>query len=153
MPNRTADYAELVRCIVHDDWADYDRRTQKLNEESGWDGWSEFLTSAFLVAVERRFDEATDPAEVIRFVAEARAEFTASGSDFDPAGAEAMINSVLGRASAAGVDTQTVVQVEIVLIRKLLRDSNLTDAELHAFLAEAEQISAEWSMEGEAGQP
>ena len=153
MTNRTADYAELVRCIVHDDWAAYDQRTQRLNEESGWDGWSEFLAAAFLVAVERRFDEANDPAEVIRFVAEARAEFTVSGSDLDPTAAEIMINSVLDRASAAGIDTRMVVQVEIVVIRKLLRDANLTDADLDAFLVEAEQIGAEWGTESGTGEP
>jgi hypothetical protein len=147
MTSRTADYAELVRSLVRDDWTAYDQRTQQLTEDGGWDGWSEFLGAAFVVAVERRFDQTTEPAEVIRFVADARAEFSASGSDFAPAAAETMINSVLDRASAAGVDTQTVVQVEIVVIRKLLRDANLTDGELDDFLAEAAQLSMEWTKE------
>lgn len=150
MTNRTADYAELVRCIVRDDWAAYDRKTEQLNDESGWDGWSEFLGAAFVVAAERRFDETTDPADVIRFVADARAEFSPSGSDFDPADAEKMINSMLGRATASDVDTRSVVQVEIVLVRKLLQDSNLTAAELDVFLAEAEQFGVEWRTESEA---
>jgi hypothetical protein len=147
MTSRTADYAELVRSLVRDDWTAYDQRSQQLTEESGWDGWSEFLGAGFVVAVERRFNQATDPAEVIRFVAEARAEFKASGSDFTPEAAEKMINSVLDRASAEGVDTQTVVQVEIVVIRKVLRDANLSDAELDAFLTETAQLSAEWTTE------
>jgi hypothetical protein len=145
MTNSTADYAELIRCIVRDNWTAYDQKSQQLNEQGGWDGWSEFLGAAFVVAVERRFDQAMDPADVIRFVAEARAEFTASGSDFDPAAAELMINSVLGRASASGIDTQSVIQVEIVLVRRILQESNLTDAVLNDFLAKVDEIRAQWS--------
>jgi recombinational DNA repair protein RecT len=83
--------------------------------------------------------------EIIRFVADARAEFSPSGSDFDPVAAETMIKSVLGRACAGSVDTHTLVEVEMVLIRKVLKDANPMSDQLDEFLAEAEGVATEWA--------
>jgi hypothetical protein len=143
------DFAEMVRCIARDDWGTYDQITQRINEKNGWDGWSEFLAASFLVAVEQRFTRSTQPTEIIQFVADARTEFSASGSDVDPTAVEAMINTVFNRANTSAIDSRTIVQVEILVVRKILKDSNSTGDQLDAFLAKADGIRTAWSAPDE----
>jgi hypothetical protein len=144
----TSRFAALVKHIVNDDWENYDRLTQELDEKGAWGGWAEYLGAAFFLAVDKRFAPSDDRSEIIRFVADARAEFTASGSDIDPAAAETMVRSVLSQADAPALDSATVVSVELVLVRKLLIDAALDGEQLDAFLADVEQIADRWVGQG-----
>jgi hypothetical protein len=141
----TNDFARLLRHLVRGEFAEHRRLTAALDERDGWDGYAEFLGAAFFLAVERRFQPGQEVAAIIRFVAEARAQFDETGSDIDPVAGETLVRAVLGDADASTIDSRTVGKVETVLLHKLLTDEALTDEQLDAFLDHAQRLAAEWA--------
>ncbi|MGI5214642.1 hypothetical protein ACQEUR_17100, partial [Plantactinospora sp. CA-290183] len=68
-----AELPAYVRALVRGDHQAHDQLQAQLDAE-GWEGFPRFLSSLFFLAVDRRFGENATPAEVIKFVAELRAD-------------------------------------------------------------------------------
>jgi hypothetical protein len=145
------EFAQLIRHIVAEDWDEYDARVQALHDRHAWDGWAEYLGAAFFLAVDRRFKTDEPVSSIIRFVAEARAQFDASGSEIDPAAAEALIRSVLGQVDASGLDDGTIAKIETVLLLKLLTDAGLVGDRLDHFLGDVQPVAERWVSQRTSG--
>lgn len=110
--------------------------------------------AAFHLAVHRRFD-GRPPAEVIRFVARARIRYGPDGPlKLDPRRCEKMIMEVLAGTGrrAAGVSKWQNAK-HMILTRELIKDEQLTDAELEEFIAEAVRLASGWRLLGKHERP
>lgn len=127
-------HAATLRALLRGELRAYERRLRILAEP----GWERFLTTAFVVAVDRRFGPAQAPASVIRFVAAVRERYDRTGCEIDPGTAEALVWAALGRrpAPAAG-GTATA---RSLLLLGLISDEDLTERELTAFLTEVVEL-------------
>ncbi|HEX8346169.1 MAG TPA: hypothetical protein VF657_15725 [Actinoplanes sp.] len=126
----TAGHAATLRALVRGDLRAYERRVRVPAEP----GWEEFLATAFVVAVDRRFGPAQAPASVIRFVAGVRERYDRTGCEIDPGTAEALVWAALGRRPAPPADGTATARS--LLLLGLLTDEGLTEHELTAFLTD-----------------
>lgn len=138
-------YASLIRAGVTEDDAAFDRI---LDEIELTNAPAEFLGAAFHVALRRRF-ATRDPAAVIRFVGEMRTESDRTGEDIDPAAAERAIQCVLdGREPEIPFDADELAEIECLVIVKILRDTDLSEARLDQFFAECDVVLNEYVNSG-----
>ncbi|GIJ25608.1 hypothetical protein Vqi01_07700 [Micromonospora qiuiae] len=102
------------------------------------------IGAAFAIAVNRRFGADATPAGIAKFVATARASY--DGGDSLPAlEMEGLIRAALGEPELAGNITPDVaLGSELFVLTRLLQKVSLTQEELDAFVAEAEQTAAEY---------
>ncbi|MEQ4306244.1 hypothetical protein ABNF97_33505 [Plantactinospora sp. B6F1] len=124
----------------------YRRHCAELDAE-GWDGFGEVVGAAFFIAADRAFASNVSTGEVIRFVADARAEIQDTGFDLDPKAAETLILAAkTGKADALEqLDQQTIIENEMLLLWKFLGD--LEDEELNGFLRDVDTLAEQWSKE------
>jgi hypothetical protein len=132
-------YAAALRDLATGRVRAHDRRLRGF-DGPGWERYGELLTSAFLLAVDRRFRAGQDRAPVIRFVASVRERYDHTGHDVDPATAEALVWAALGERAPLPMDRATVA-AQTLLVIGLLDDEGMSRAELAAFLREADAIS------------
>lgn len=139
MPTKS-DLIEFVRTLVKGDFVTNDRYEHKLDAE-GWDGWPQFLSALFFLAVDRRFHGRYDEAEVIRFVAELRAKTGEGGPSIDPSEAELLIKAVLEPSVEFDIAPQAMGEIETLVVYTILTEENLSDDDLDAVLREAQSIA------------
>jgi uncharacterized protein with PIN domain len=138
------DVVQYVRALVREDFEAHAHYEEAL-ERDGWDGMSQFLAAAFVLAVERRFGAGNpDPGAVIRFVADLRADLATTGTEIEPRAAEKVIRAALDGRSGFDYDQETVATVETVAIYKILSDQEPGEEALDAFLAEAADLAAHY---------
>lgn len=134
-------YASLIRAVLLDDNAMTDR---VLDEIERINASAEFLGAAFHVALRRRFTTRDRP-PVIRFVGEMRSASDHTGDDIDPSLAERAIQCVLdGRELDNVVDPDHLVEIEYLVIVKILRDAHISNAGLDAFFVDCNAVLAEY---------
>lgn len=108
--------------------------------EADWRRYADLLAGALLVAVRRRFVAGQDRAPVIRFVASARQRYDVTGTDVDPALAEAVVWTALGERPPVPDDAPAII-ARTVLLLGLLEDEGCTDQERDGVLAAATQVA------------
>jgi hypothetical protein len=133
-------YAAAIRDLAVGRVRDYDRRLRRF-DEAAWHRYAELLDTVFLLAVDRRFRPGQDCGPIIRFVASVRERYDHSGTDIDPATAEALIQAALGQCEPLELDASTVA-AQTMLVLGLLDDEGMSSTELTAFLRTAEQQCA-----------
>lgn len=134
-----ADAVALLRAMLVEDEAAYDRQVAKLNQTS-WDGAANLIAAAFLEACEYRFGAAPDPQAVERFVADARDAY--EPDDLDPQAAESLIWATFGDDERAGeIDPDDIVPTEMVLIHRLISEQRLSPDQIDAFLDSAANLA------------
>ncbi|MES9543696.1 hypothetical protein [Actinomadura sp. NPDC000600] len=102
-------------------------------------GYAALLAAGLFEAIQRRFvkdGEIADRSEIIEFVAQARAKGNESLEAINPGVAEQIILHALGKASLSGIDDQTVLGHQIVLLSALVGRANYSEAELNDFMAQ-----------------
>lgn len=130
-------YALLIRAALRADGVAFDRIVSELERV---DASAEFLGAAFHVALRRRFT-IRDPTQVIRFVGEMRANSDRTGDDIDPNVAERAIQCVLdGNEPDVPFDPDKLLEIEYLVILKVLRDADVSDAELDDFFADCNVV-------------
>ncbi|MFY1690172.1 hypothetical protein [Plantactinospora sp. WMMB782] len=141
-------HLELIRLISKGDGDSYRRHCAHLDAE-GWEGFGEVVGAAFFLAADRAFGTNVSTAEVIRFVADARAEIQDTGFDLDPRAAETLILAAkTGKPDALEkLDQQTIIENEMLLLWKFLED--LDDTGLDSFLNEVEALVEQWSRDAQ----
>jgi hypothetical protein len=139
-----ADYFDLIRQLIRGDHEAYVRRCEQLDDK-GWEGLGLVVGATFFRAVRKRFNKTYVAADVIRFVAEFRAEIGALGFDVDPKAAENLVRAALTDETEIVDDLEpsVVVEAEMLMLWKLLQ--HLTDAELTVEFEEANALAERWS--------
>ncbi|WP_422735998.1 hypothetical protein ACN263_20555 [Micromonospora sp. WMMD729] len=125
----------------------YERRLRRFTE-ADWRRYADLLAGALLVAVRRRFVAGQDRAPVIRFVASARERYDVTGTDVDPALAEAVVWAALGERSPVPDDAPAIV-ARTVLLLGLLEDEGCTEQERDGVLAAAAQVADNAAPDGD----
>ncbi|MFV2009391.1 MULTISPECIES: hypothetical protein [unclassified Micromonospora] len=135
---------KFVRTILIQDWEAYDSFVRQF-EEQGKGTPVAIIGYAFFVAVQRRFGQSLDPGEVMRFVADARANLT-EGHKLPAKEAEALIFAMLGMDIAGAeetvdkLDIGEMAEIQAQLLFRLIEDAQLSEEQLDAFLLEAEGL-------------
>ena len=147
---------ESVRALLEGDLEDYPRRTEGLDER-GWNEFGELVGAAFQRAVKQRFATAADPG-IGTFVGAACAVYESSPIAADPVSGEALVRSALGDDSGVAevlerYDEPDLARIELVLLRKLIADSQLSGDAFDAFLAETGTEAEPWSGRSAAARP
>ena len=130
-----------IRTLVRGDHAANDQIEAKLDAE-GWDGFPRFLAALFFVSVDRRFGEDATQADVIKFVADMRADLGDDAPEVNPAAAETLIFSVIDPSIDYDIDHQMIGRIQAATVHKVLAEEDLTDQELDAVLAEAVELAS-----------
>jgi hypothetical protein len=140
MPVTDAQVAAL-RALLSDDMDRYKLLSGQLDRAQARSGYTALITGAFCEAVERRFGENVQAAEVITFVGQVRASSERVARDLDPDIAERVIRVVYGDGSVRDLDDAVVIGAQILLLGGLIADEQLDEAELDAFLAAARKLA------------
>lgn len=139
-------HLDLIRLMAKGDADSYRQRCAEL-DAAGWEGFGEVVGAAFFLAADRAFPPNVSPAEVIRFVAETRAEIQDTGFDLDPKAAETLILAAkTGQAEELErLDQRTIIENEMLLLWRFLND--LDDETLTGFLTEVDALADQWGNE------
>lgn len=100
-----------------------------------------FLASLFFLAVDRRFRENYSPAEVIKFVADLRADLANGGPNISAEDAEALIRANLDPELDYDIEPSMIGKIQATVVYKVLTDASITDEQLDALLAEAAELA------------
>jgi hypothetical protein len=134
---------ELIQSMAHGDWGKTDALIADLDRDK-WAGGIQVIGAAFAIAVNRRFGPDTTPADVAQFVATARASYE-EGDSLPALETEGLIRAALGEAELAdNISPDVALGAELFVLTKILQDASLTQEQLDAFIAEAEQTAAEY---------
>jgi hypothetical protein len=138
--SQKSDAAEFIRTLVRGDFEANSQYEQRL-EERAWVGFPKFLTAVFFLAVDRRFGNLANQADIIKFVADLRGRGTGDVASLDPQATETLIRAVLDPAIAVKLDQTTMARIQTLVAHKILTDEVLSDEQLDALLAQAEQLA------------
>ncbi|MGW4462970.1 hypothetical protein [Micromonospora sp. NPDC004704] len=135
--------SDLIRAIARRDWGSADRLIAEL-DQLGWQGSTQVIGAAFAIAVHRRFDSTSDLREITRLVAETRSQFEDS-RQLSALEMEGLIRAALGEVDLVdSITPDDALQIQIVMLGKLLRDEDLTEPQLEEFISEVEETAAKF---------
>ena len=138
---------DLFRAAIRNEWDAVDRAIDQLGSDR-WLGGITGITAVFGLAVQRMFPADYQPHDVVRFVADARAEL-ANPDDIPPNEAEALVLAALGDTDyAESVPAEIAVPTQIALTLKIVSDEKPSDLDLERFLDQAEALAARWRKAG-----
>ncbi|MGX7675575.1 hypothetical protein [Plantactinospora sp. DSM 117369] len=132
---------EYIRTLVRRDRAANDRIEAQL-DASGWSGFPRFLAALFFLAVDRRFGETSSHADVIKFVAELRADLTNGGPGINAEAAETLISSILDPSVDYNIEQEMIGKIQAATVYKVLTEEHISDSDLDAFLTEAVELAS-----------
>lgn len=125
---------EMLRALLHGDFEAVDRHVYEVE----WDAGTELLNAAFWLAVNRRFTTSASEQEIAGYVAELNQRYEI----IEPSVAEAMIRAARGEDHLVdGLDPETALPVEMVLVHELVADQQPTDEQLEEFVAETLELA------------
>lgn len=135
---------DFLHTILTRGWDAYDSFLRQF-EEQGKGPPAAIIGHAFFVAVQRRFGQQLDQGEVIKFVADTRANL-AEEHELPAKEAEALVFAMLGINIAGAeetvdkLDIGEMAEVKAKLPLRLVEDAQLSKEQLDAFLLEAEDL-------------
>jgi len=116
---------------------EHQRLLSQLTTPEDREGYSLLLAIGFFEAVNRRFQpkgDVVDNKAVIDFIANLRARSPEVAERLDPLVAERMILHALGKGDIDGIDDNTKLSGQILILGGLIADSAPTETELDAFM-------------------
>lgn len=133
-----AEQVATLRAYLAGDFEEYERLYEQLDRDAARATYLALIEAACFEAIDRRFaGKDTTIADVIHFVADARARFDEVRDELDPRVAERIIRAVLDDDPIDDLDDKTRISNISVLLTVLIADENLDDAGLDEFLADA----------------
>jgi hypothetical protein len=141
----TDDQVVALRSYLRGDLDEYQRLVERLDRDAAKIGYSALLAAAFFEAVDRRFAEHNDDAEVVEFVGAVRSRSERLAEQIDPKVAERIIWHSLGKGSIADLNDEAVIGTQFTLLAALIVDAQLNDSQLDDFLAESRAVADEWT--------
>lgn len=137
------EFSDLIRAMTRRDWGAVDQLLDRL-ETSGWRGGNQVIGAAFAIAINDRFATGHSPTEVARFVAETRDQFPGTQS-LPTLEMEGLVRAALGEVGLIDdLSPETALQMQIVLLGKLLQDRDPNETQLEEFIADVERTAAEY---------
>jgi len=115
-----------------------------------WNDYADTVKAALAIASERRFG-AGDYGEVIRWVGDIRARASDREGELYPLLAERLIGAAAcddAPELSEPVNGDAFARVTMLYIPAMLRDLDLSEDQLDAFFAEAEDLAQQWRREG-----
>jgi hypothetical protein len=137
----TDDQVATLRAALTDDMDRYRQLFGQLDRTAAKKGFTALLAAAFGEAVERRFGQGRQRAEIVTFVGDVRSRSDRLARELDPDISERVIRAVLGDGSVRDVSDAAVVSTQTVLLMGLIADEQLDDAGLDVFLASARKLA------------
>jgi hypothetical protein len=131
----------VLRALLADDQDLYKQLYARLDRDRDSGGYAAMINGAFARAVQRRFGNQHQPADVIEFVADARSRSGRLAQEIDPGIAERVIHLVLGDGSVTGVSKTALASTQLLLLGALVADEHFDDAGLDAFLASSRKLA------------
>ncbi|WP_341719463.1 hypothetical protein QQG74_06905 [Micromonospora sp. FIMYZ51] len=136
------EFSDLIRAMARRDWGTVDQILDGL-ETTGWRGGSQVIGAAFAIAINDRFPANPSPTDVARFVAETRSQFPDAQS-LPTLEMEGLVRAALGEVKLIeNLNPETALQIQIVLLGKLLQDRDQDEAQLEEFIADVERTAAD----------
>ncbi len=130
-----------LRALLTRNFDEHQRVIAQIKPVGGLAGYYELVTAAFFEAVDRRFGTRYTLADIVQYVAEVRTRLRNPDRGIDPNVAERLIRKALGEGTTRGIDKETLLRTESVLLTVLIMDEQFDDAALDAFLAEARALA------------
>jgi hypothetical protein len=140
----TAAQVAALRAYLVLDLFEADRLNRQLVQTDDLDGYGELVYAAFVTAARRKFSPTWTVADIIRFVANARAQRGGDADDINPRAAENLIRRALDDHVADEVDQETKARTQILLLAALVEDQQLSDADLDEFLGTVHMLTSQW---------
>ncbi|MEU1585344.1 hypothetical protein [Micromonospora sp. NPDC005710] len=131
---------DYIRTMVKGDHDSNDRIEARL-DELGWGGFPTLLGAVFYFAVNRHFNAATTPGEIMRFVAEMRASSPVGTPEIDVHAAESLIRAAVDPDVDTAIDPQMAGRIQGLVILKVLGGGAVDDDELNALLADSAALA------------
>lgn len=152
--------ATALRAQLAMDFDEHNRLVDQLDLD-GVDrtGYVTLVAAGFFEAVDRRFYKTGTVSDIIAFVSKVRESSEDIADSLDPRAGERMIRHALGDSShpdfesIADIDDETVRGVQILFLGMLVRDENLDDAGLDAFMTDVRATADRWIARDEAEGP
>src|SRR6266516_2652175 len=114
---------------------------KQLARSGAVEGIGELLYAAFTVAARRKFSPTWTLADIVRFVAQVRAQASDEPSLLDPAAAEHQLRTALGAKLPGYPAEEARAQTQLVLLPALADSLGLDQAGLDGLLAEARPLA------------
>lgn len=108
-----------------------------LPEGEGREALAVLLQAAFAIAAHRQFSPRWSRADVIRFVADTRAQLLERPELLDPVAGEEQIRYALGDNVTITADTGSTTMAQLILLNALIRSLELSPAAIDDLLDEA----------------
>jgi hypothetical protein len=135
----------IIRAMLTENFGEYRRLNDELPSEDN-PAFALVLGAAFMKAAERRFGEHYDPAEVIEFVASARAHQVGPQS-VSAENAETAIRAALGDDSAMGkLDGSTTGAAYTAMLFALVHEHGAPEKEIDSLLSSAADAAREYLL-------
>ena len=137
----TDDQVATPRAALADDMDRYRQLYGQLDRAAAKKGFTALVAAAFGEAVERRFGQDRQRADIVTFVGDFRSRSDRLAHELDPDISERVIRAVLGDGSVRDVSDAAVMSTQTVLLMGLIADEQPDDAGLDAFLASARKLA------------
>jgi hypothetical protein len=140
-----------LRALLASDFEKYDELNARLDQATNRRGYTALIAAAFFKAAYRRFAKEGTAADVIDFVGDVRTRSDQVGEQLDPRAAERVLLATVSDGNdIEGMDGETRIATEFILLAALIADQNLDDTGLDRFLAEARSSPRNGLTEGAA---
>ena len=113
----------------------------RLLQAGGVDGYGRLVYAAFVMAVRRRFSPTWSTADVVRFVATARADLIKDGVEIDPRSAEILIRRALGDGIRTELEQEASARAQIFMLVQLVLREELDDAGLDELITQSRWLA------------
>ncbi len=140
----TSRQSKAFREMLRNQAEEYQQTVGQFDDDD-WESFGTLIGAAFALAVRRQFGSEHTPAEVVKLVAELRAQFDPDGDSLDPRVFELMVRSALGEKGLklASLSDEVVLQIQAVAVGGLAGTGRLGD--IDEFAVRAEALSDKWS--------
>lgn len=133
-----------LRALLASDFDEHARLRAQLDQDADREGYSALIAAAFFEAADRRFAASHSNANIVEFVASARASSEGAAEKIDPVLAERMIRGVFAEEIIGDVPDQVVVETQLLLLAALVAEGRFGAGELDGFMAESRKLADRW---------
>ncbi|RKS67699.1 hypothetical protein BZB76_6824 [Actinomadura pelletieri DSM 43383] len=137
----TDEQVATLRAQLSGDTDEYVQRLDEITSPESQTSYTTLITAAFFEAVDRHFvvnGKAADDRDIIDFVATKREINPIAAEQLDPTVAEQVLAHALGKGSIpTEIDSDTLMQTQVLLLAALIGEADLSDSELETFLSKA----------------
>jgi hypothetical protein len=137
----TDEQVATLRAALTDDMDRYRQLFGQLDRDSAKKSFTALVAAAFGLAVERRFGQGDQRADIVTFVGDVRSRSDRLARELDPELSERVIRAVLGDGSVRDLSDDAVMGTQTVLLIGLIADERLDDAGLDVFLVGARKLA------------